>query len=75
MSSAPGGVLAWLFELVWIALFYIGAFIGKYILGIVTLGHYPTKDPSPAQKLTMFLVGTLALVVTLVAIRNLIWPE
>jgi hypothetical protein len=74
MGSAPDGILAWLVQLIWFALFYVGNFLGRYIVGIVTLGHYPTRKPSPAQKMTMFLVGTIALVVALVAIRNLVWP-
>ena len=74
MGSAPGGVLALIFELLWTVLFFIGLFIGRYIVAIVTLGHYPTRYPTPAQKLTMFLIGTLVLVATLVTIRNLIWP-
>ncbi len=76
MSSAPGGlVIGSIFKLIYAVLFgYIGFFLGKAIVWMVSLGRYPTLNPSNAQRVTMFLVGAIALVVTLVAVRNLIWP-
>ena len=76
MSSAPGNlVIGSIFNLIYTVLFgYIGFFLGKAIVWMVSLGRYPTRNPGPAQRVTMFLVGAIALVVTLVAVRNLIWP-
>ena len=75
MASAPAGVLAWILKIIWMILFvYIGLPVGRAIMWIVSLGHYPTKHPTRAQDLIMFLIGVIAVFAALVAIRNLIWP-
>jgi len=76
MSSAPAGLA---FELIfWVigtVLFrYLGFYLGRAIVWIVTLGRYPTPQPSPAQKVTVFTVGAIATLAGLVAVRNVLWP-
>ena len=75
MSSSPGGILALIFTVIWTVLFNFGGFyLGRAILWMVSLGRYPTKHPTRAQNSTAFLIGVIALVAALVALRNTIWP-
>jgi hypothetical protein len=53
MSSAPGGVvIVIIFNLIYGVLFgHIGCFLGKAIVWMVTLGRYPTLNPSTGSQI------------------------
>ncbi len=76
MSSAPDGlVFRFAFWVIGTILFrYLGFYLGLSIVWIVSLGRYPTRPPSPAQRVTMFTIGVIALIAGLVAVRNVLWP-
>lgn len=70
-SATEGFVFGLIFTLIYTIFFkYIGVFIGRSLVWIVSFGRYPKQNPSPTQRVVVLLVGVLALVAALMVIRN-----